>query len=533
MTFDYPFMLSALLVLIPLVLFDILRYSRNSKYRLPRQLVERQKISAMFFNIFIACVIIAFCSPRWGIQFTVSEYRRGLDAVFAIDVSRSMDIRDAYREQSRLERGLSIARESASAAAGPRYAAAVGRGRGLLAVPLTWEGSSVLSFLEALDGSLLTGRSTNLESLIDAAANAFQSSSPARKIIILVSDGEAISGVIRNALDRCAKEDIIVTAIALGSDEGRLLPSAADALKDQDKSSDGDAYGDASEERDEIISRREAAVMRMAAERTGGIYIDGSEDNAAAVLTSHILSLVKETTAGGGHPEPKERRSLFIILAVIFFAVSKLVPRLPAGKSLSRLTHASILTAVLILSSGMQSCSQGKLSLLEANYLASRGRHDEAIIPYLKAMNYTDAAPYAEYGLGLSFYMLDEGSAALQHYENSQKMLDAFLADEHSELRYRNSYNTGIILFGEGDYSAASQAFKDALRENPRKIEAKRNLELSLMSIAKENAERDYGEKKQENIVKDILFDHLRQKEQQKWKSGEWAPEEKNDGLDM
>jgi Ca-activated chloride channel family protein len=167
---------------------------------------------------------------------------------------------------------------------------------------------------------------------------------------------------------------------------------------------------------------------------------------------------------------------------------------------------------------------------MEANYLNSRGRYDEAIVSYLKALNYEEAAPYAEYGLGLTFYLLDENKPALKRFEDSQKLLKVLPAGEHNELRYRTSYNAGVVLFSEGDFQAAAAAFKNALRENPRRIEAKRNLELSLKSIAGETGKN--GEAQREDKARDVLFEYIQDREQQRWKGMEWVPEEKPTGPD-
>jgi Ca-activated chloride channel family protein len=161
---------------------------------------------------------------------------------------------------------------------------------------------------------------------------------------------------------------------------------------------------------------------------------------------------------------------------------------------------------------------------MEANYLTSRNRYDEAVIPYFKALHYKDAAPYAEYGIGLTFYSLDENLVALKCYDNSMKILETLPDNEHRELRYRIHYNTGIIYFEEGNFEAAAGAFKEALRANPEKLDAKRNLELSLMSITIEKSGRNSSESKNES--KEILFDYTKQQEQQFWKSREWAEEE-------
>jgi len=544
MIFDYPRILYALFLLIPLFIYDILRsvykpwftqrhapqikntegtrFTSVYTAKSPAYNKSGRKFiaSIIFFRLFLALAIIALAGPRWGTGFSPAEYFRGLDIVFAVDVSRSMDIRDAYEEnlppafssqqgalqQSRLERGLIIARETIISMPGARVAAAVGRSRGYLAVPLTYDNESALIFLEALDGSSMTGRSTNIESLIEASAEAFQSSSSARKVIVLISDGESHSGVLRNILNVCAREGIIIIAVGVGSDEGRLISPLADQSGQQP-----------------VISRRDAAVMRNIAERTNGIYIDGSRQDAPLNLSSHLISIATETNPLNRSDETKQRRSLFIMLALAAYAVSKFVTRsfTPRGSKL-----ASIVSIILMLSS----CSEGKILLMEANYLHSRGRFDEAILSYTKALDHDDASPYAEYGLGLTFYLMDQEDAALNRYNDSRSLLETLPDAEHRELRYRNYYNSGIIYFEKQEYQSAAAAFREALKAEPRRIEAKRNLELSILSINMETSSQNNSENRQEQ--KEILFDYLRDEEQQVWRSREWTAEEDFTGPD-
>ncbi|MDR1252696.1 MAG: tetratricopeptide repeat protein [Treponema sp.] len=509
MSFDYPWVLSGFAVFIPLILIDICapRKKRERNY-LPRNLRRRLSASNIFFRVFLACVIIALASPRWGSEQAGGAYRRGLDAVIAVDLSRSMDIEDALpfeegREQlSRLERGLAIVREIVAAVPGARFAAVVGRSRGLTAVPLTWDNGTVLSFLEALNGSSLTGRGTNLESLINAAVGAFQNSFPSRRVILLVSDGESLSGSVKAALDRCGRDEIIVTSLALGSDEGRPVPGQEDA-----------------------ISRRDAALMRMAAERTGGIYVDGGAQDAAAVLAAHLRSLAPGAEIRGNRGERKARWYLFIAAAILAYGMSKLC--------LLRIKQAGLillLPALLCFSS----CSRlpGKLLVMEANFFNVRGSYTEAVSSYSKALAYEEAAPYAEYGLGLVYYSLDEGTAALERFADSRKILDALPPGEHRELRYRLSYNTGEALFGTGDFAGAAASFREALRLEPARIEAKRNLELSLLSLANESSRGGRSERGEQRESYAALFEYLRQKEYGQWKSREWAAEEETEGPD-
>jgi len=508
MTFDNPLILFSFLIFVPLIIYDLIK--NKFRLKLSKQLENKLFFETVFFRLFLFFTIIALSSPRWGMGYSPFEYRRGLDIVFAIDTSRSMDIEDtrANNYDSRLKRGLVIARETIGSVTGARFSTAVGRSKGYLAVPLTYDNEAALVFLESIDIPSVTGRSTNLESLLDAAISAFQPTSAACKIIVLISDGESHAGVMRNAVTRCVRENIIVNTVAVGSDEGRQIFAIADDPDSQ-----------------VVTSRRDSALMRVVAERTGGIYIDGSREDASSALSSYILSMSQETELANNRKEPKHRRVLFVILAIFFFTASKFVTR-NFRTTAGRMPLVSMLSLVFILTS----CSGGKLILLEANYLSSRGKYNEAIELYQKALNHTDAASYAEYGLGLALYFLDDTNNALGRYGNSNKMLEAYSQNEHRELRYRNHYNSGIILFEDGKFHSAANEFKEALRTNPDRIEAKRNLELSLMSMSMESNARDRTQERQEQ--REILFEYLKQEEEQKWRSREWSPEEKYSGLD-
>lgn len=175
----------------------------------------------------------------------------------------------------------------------------------------------------------------------------------------------------------------------------------------------------------------------------------------------------------------------------------------------------------------------GQLLIMEANLLNTRGKYTEAIASYLKAREYEYAAPYAEYGLGSVYYSLDESRAALERFAASEKSLERLSPAVHRELRYRINYNSGVALFGEGNFSGAAEFFREALRTDPGRIEAKRNLELSLLSLARKNAAEGSAEQRRgESESSAALFEYLRQKEQSQWKSREWGTEEETMGAD-
>jgi Ca-activated chloride channel family protein len=181
-----------------------------------------------------------------------------------------------------------------------------------------------------------------------------------------------------------------------------------------------------------------------------------------------------------------------------------------------------LLSVILLLASGCSNAS-GKLLVIEGNFLSSQGRLTEAVDKYTKALEFEDAAPYAQYGLGSVYFSMGEEEAALDRFVQAGNMLDSLPPNLNRELRYRVCYNTGVALFSRGNFSGAADSFRDALRIDGRKTEAKRNLELSILSTARQNITSG-GNRDNESIS--ALFEYIRQKELDQWTNREWQPEE-------
>lgn len=191
-------------------------------------------------------------------------------------------------------------------------------------------------------------------------------------------------------------------------------------------------------------------------------------------------------------------------------------------------THKS--PYLLFLCVCLSSCSQlpGKLRIIEGSFYHSREQYNKAVVSFQKALVYEEAAPYANYGLGVAYLAMGEEEAAMKRFAAAEILSSG---EEHRELRYRTHYNLGVIRFEQGDYAAAAGEFRRALESDGSHIEAKRNLELSLLSM-ESRGEASIREHKNNGREHDILFDYLRQKEQDRWRSREWAEEETASGPD-
>jgi Ca-activated chloride channel family protein len=321
-SFENPRILGALFLIVPLALAMIAHYLRRGRVLLffekggaggrarAARIRRRYWASSLAFLAFFASIVIALAGPLRGTRL-VPDFRRGIDAALAFDLSRSMDVRDAAGGASRLEQAAAIAGSVVSApeSAGIRFAAAAGKGQGVLAVPLTLDIEAVSGFINGIGTARITGRGTDLEKLVDAAALAFKDDFPGKRRIILFSDGESHSGSLADAAGRCLARGVSIIAVGLGTEAGGPVPQAA------------------GEDGQEIISRADRETLRKAAARTGGFYIDGDASAAAYIAERLARNGGAGRAETGFREEPRQARHLFILAALAFFGLSKLLTR--------------------------------------------------------------------------------------------------------------------------------------------------------------------------------------------------------------
>ncbi|MDR2601396.1 MAG: VWA domain-containing protein [Spirochaetaceae bacterium] len=351
--FEKPQNLKCLVVIPVIVIFLIVHfYIRHSviKRLLGKESVSSRQLkidaislryffSGLFFVVFVSCLIIALSAPRMGKKL-VREFRRGADVALAYDVSKSMDLKDVssfskflyssgsrlgeIQAQSRLERAAELGEalvlssmddiENRSVKAvipsdiHIRFALALGKGNGFLAVPLTSDAEAILAMLSSLSSDLVTSRGTNLENIVDAAASCFDDNFSTAKMIVLFSDGEALDGELSRAAERCKENGVVLYAVGVGGKEGAVI--------------NVEGLGG-------VTSALNEASLTSAASLTGGAYIDGGSSAAPATLAK-ITSSAGESS-WNFREETISVWHIFIIAGLFSLLFSKL-----CGKKLKR-----------------------------------------------------------------------------------------------------------------------------------------------------------------------------------------------------
>jgi Ca-activated chloride channel family protein len=177
-----------------------------------------------------------------------------------------------------------------------------------------------------------------------------------------------------------------------------------------------------------------------------------------------------------------------------------------------------------------------RLELVKGNMNFSRGKYAEAAAAYIEAMKDSGAAPYASYALGNVYFATGQNEAALDRYAEAEKNAHA---RENRELVYRSRYNSGIARFTGGDFEAAAGDFRRALSADGSRVDAKVNFELSLLQLMRKKEDAQVRTTQRGSVSEDerrrkseILFNFVRQKEADRWKSWDFTVESEDAGPD-
>jgi len=396
----------------------------------------------------LGAIGLALLGPRVG-ERSVQVPSSGVDVVFLIDVSRSMDARDV--PPSRIERAKRGAEELLGRLGpGDRAALAVFASRGVLLTPLTPDRGALLELLSAVDTQLLHPPASNLGDGLRAALGAFAVASERPRIAFVLSDGEDPERRGHGGAAAAARAGVRVLAAALGSDVGAEVPDHGVPLRD--------GAGRI------VRSRREIGRLARLAEETGGEVFPGDAwgsfdfERAAA-------SIRREAGSAPGASVSRRVRAIrvFPLAAAAFvLLLAEALPRtrIQRGRRQGVALATPALAALVLGAAPEAPTGTADIASIETRLRAAPG----------------DAALLVE--LGLARLERDANEAAARAFAAA-----AVIAAEPrvAAVAY---YDLGVTALAQGDLETARDAFFDALALAPRDREARFNLEWTLRGLA-------------------------------------------------
>ncbi len=540
-TCERPYAFWLLLLLIPALVISTVQYRRivkkitffsikndtNPGLKRVKRFPLLMAFRTIFRTIAWIMLVLAFSSLSWG-TYLEPVTKTGSSVAFVFDISYSMMARDAQKNTTRLEAASKYASMLLSHMDEVSFSVVLAKGDGVCVVPVTEDKAICDTLFESLSPSLISTGGTSLGKGIKKAIESFPKNSSKLSTIWLFTDGEETDSLLEGAVSEAIKKGISVCIIGFGSENGAQVLAG-----------DGKTRIQTSLKADRMREVCASALSKTHPEgkmplRAG--FVDSRESGSALKVLSYLkgeknLSSPEEDSYLTYEVCPVRRDGLFSFLALLFFALSFVITEFDIEafyfkKKKTALSSLMVFCAVTGLFTSCSTHFDGSVQILEGTWSWYKHKYSSATASFYRAMNQAKSCEdegllsYAVYNLGVTYLMQNEdGSSLLRLAE-----IDAIGENAPQELRFRSWYNRGILAYRRGDYDEAARNFREALKIDGKRVNAKINLELSLRKKIREAENREnmitpVSEKTGSNSMENSVFSRIRENDINRWKN--------------
>ena len=484
-----------LLAVIPMLALLRFMMTRSRKKRLRKfgdpQLVKqlmpdvsrwRPAVKFWLLQAALALIIVMLARPQLGTKIS-HEKRQGIETIIAMDISNSMLAQDVT--PSRLDRCKMMVENLVDNFTDDKIGLIVFAGDAFIQLPITSDYVSAKMFLADIQPSLIATQGTDIALAISKAVNSFTQEEGIGKAIIVITDGEDHEGGAIEAAQEARKKGMRVYVLGVGSKGGAPIPDGNGGyMKDRAGNT--------------VMTRLNQDMCRDIAKAGGGAYIhvDNNSD-AQRQLDNELAKLSKketETTVYSDFDEQFQAVGILVLLLLIA-ELCLLECKNPLLKNVrffkGKRRYASAILVLMLVSTIPTQAQSDRSNIREGNRLFRSGKHADSEVSYRKAMEKNPRNPQAAYNLGNALFAQKKDSAAVVAYQSGVQL-------ETSAIRKAMGYhNMGVVCQSHKMFSEAIEAYKNALRLNPKDDEARYNLELCKKQQKKQQDKKNQDKKDQ------------------------------------
>ena len=503
-----------LLAVIPVLALLRFMMTRTQKKRLKkfgdpqliRQLMPdvsrwRPAVKFWLLQAALALIIVMLARPQFGTRIS-HEKRQGIETLIAMDISNSMLAEDVT--PSRLDRCKMMVENLVDNFTDDKIGLIVFAGDAFIQLPITSDYVSAKMFLADIQPSMIRTQGTDIALAIRKAQNSFTQEENIGKAIIVITDGEDHEGGAVEAAKEARKKGMRVYVLGVGSDGGSPIPDGNGGyMKDRSGNT--------------VMTRLNQDMCRQIAQAGGGAYIhvDNNSD-AQRQLDNELAKLAKKETESTVFSEYDEQFQAVGILVILLLIAelcileckNPLLRNVRFFKGKRR--YSSAMTLLMLMTAMAANAQNDRDYIREGNRNFRSGKFAEAEVSYRKSIEKNPRNPQAAYNLGNALFAQKKDSAAVVAYESGVQL-------ETSAIRKSMGYhNMGVVCQSHKMFSEAIEAYKNALRLNPKDDEARYNLEIckKQQKNQQNKQNQDKQNQKKDDKGKDQKKDQ--QKEQQK-----------------
>lgn len=463
----------------------------------PRRLLTRCAAILAF-----ALLVLALAGPKWGAR-TEMLPRRGLDVVFALDVSTSMrarDVRPDRLERAKAEIGVLLDRLREH-----RVGLVAFAGSAFVQCPLTTDVEASRAFLRALSPEAIPQGGTALAEGLLTSLNLFLAeeeadpdSAQAGRLLVVITDGEDHEGALDEVGAALKEAGIGVVLIGVGSEMGEPIP-----LTDEQ----GRVIGYKKDRSGEtVMTRMSPDTLESVAARAGGTFLSGNAhaDLGMGEVEAAIGRLEKRDFEARIKRTDIDRSAWPIGAALLLLLLSTWRELSPRRRRRDRVLPFVAAAALVVLATAARAqdprwYERTEPHIEEGLRALERGAPTEAIERFREAeAEAADDRAAVEYDVGQALLLQgrdemttaeapkspDEPPPGQDLFQQAGESFErAYGIARSGPLRSQSALAAGNAQALAGDYERAVDAYRRALVADPMNEAARKNLGSVLRAL--------------------------------------------------
>uniref|UniRef100_A0A2B4R4F9 Uncharacterized protein BB-0173 n=1 Tax=Stylophora pistillata TaxID=50429 RepID=A0A2B4R4F9_STYPI len=458
-----------------------------------------------FLLLGFAFLVVALANPKMGFKLQTVK-KKGVNVVFALDVSRSMLAQDIA--PNRLEKAKQIISKTIENLGSDRVGLIVYAGTAYPLLPITTDHAAAQMFLNEANPEMVSSQGTAIDEAIKLSTKYFDDAT-ANRFLVLLSDGEDHGRASTQAFAKILKEQKIkLFTIGIGTQKGGPIPMEKNGATVYKKDRKGTV----------VITHRNDETLQKICAATGGKHLEGNiTKNAVTTLSKTIANAQKNIFETKQFSDYKDQYGWFVGLALLFFLLemmmfsgkTKWIQKLNLfkGKNVAIwLVFCTLCSHFVSAQTAQPTPEKIKTSpskmrkarkfIREGNALYQQKKYEDAAVAYQKAL---DAVP--NYRKALS-------NLASTRYQ--QKLLPQAMAGYQQSLKTAEKpiekaddfHNLGNSLLAQKQYEKAVAFYKKSLINRPTDEETRYNLAYAQSMIKKKKNKGGGGGKNKKNQKK-------------------------------
>jgi len=257
------------------------QFAQPEMFRLlsPDRSFFKQALKFGILMLSLAGLVLALVNPKIGTKMETIT-REGVDIVFAIDVSKSMEAEDIA--PNRLEKSKQLVNQILNNLGSDRVGIIGYAGSAFPQLPITTDYSSARMFLQAMNTDMVSSQGTAINEALELAKTYFNDNDPTSKVLIIISDGEDHTGEVGVTTKELASQGIRIITIGVGTESGGPIPMKRGGITQSYKK---DMTGET------VITRMNEETLKEIASAGNGEYIRG---NVTADVTENVSAFLRK-----------------------------------------------------------------------------------------------------------------------------------------------------------------------------------------------------------------------------------------------